>query len=128
VLRDRTGGRDETGFGFRRGDRSRAGGGAAEVALVGVTETPAGGLDVSTGALAGRVNPVVRQSVQAGQAGSGRQEHQQQEERFGLDQSHGHWISIAGKTQSLRGSAATEAIQRAPFPICGIASALRASQ
>ena len=59
---------------------------------------PAGSMWVRDRSLLGVV-PVVRQGVQARQAGSGRQEHQQQEESLGLDQSRGHRISIAGKRE-----------------------------
>ena len=90
VLPDRSAGRNETRFGFSRGDRSGAGGGAAEAAPVGVTETPAGRLDVGAGPLAALVDPVVGESVQARQTGSGCQKYQQQEESLGLDQSSEH--------------------------------------
>jgi hypothetical protein len=122
VLRDRSAGREETRFGFSRGDRSGPGGGASEAAPVGMTETPAGRLDVGAGPLAAGVLSVVGQSIQAWQTGSGRQEYGQQEESLGLDQSRGHKISIAGKTrtgthrQSLRAAELHRAvIAREPF-------------
>lgn len=98
VLRDRTAGRSQSGLGFSCRDRSRAGGGTAEAARVGMAEAATGRLDVSAGPLATRVGSVVRQGVQARQAGSCRQEHQEQEESLGLDQSRDHGISIAAKT------------------------------
>jgi hypothetical protein len=109
VLRDRSAGRDETRFGFSRGDRSGAGGGAAQAAPVGVTETPAGRLDVGAGPLVALVDPVVDQGVQAWQTGSRRQEHCQQEESLGSDQSRGHRISIAAKASAGLGRATTTA-------------------
>ena len=98
VLRDRIAGREKTGFGFRPGNRARAGGGTAQAACVGVIEAPTGRLDVSAGPLAALVSSVVCDGVQARQAGAGRQENQQQEESLGLDQSRSHRIIIAPKT------------------------------
>ncbi len=80
---------DEPGFGFRRRDCSRSGGGAAQGALIGVAEASTGRLDVGAGPLARSVL-VERQCVQARQAGSGRQKNQQEEGRLSLGQSREH--------------------------------------
>ena len=65
VLHDRIAGREKTGFGFRCGNRARAGGGTAQAAPVGMTEASARRLDVSAGPLAARRVPVERQGVHA---------------------------------------------------------------
>ena len=48
-----------------------------------MAEAPAGGLDVGLGPLERGSAVVVRQGIQAGQAGAGGQEDRQQEERLG---------------------------------------------
>ena len=89
-LRDRTAGGEKTGFGFSGGNRARAGGGAAQAASISVAEASTRRLDVGPGPLAALVDAVVCQGVQTRQAGSGRQEHQQQEESPRLNRSNAH--------------------------------------
>jgi hypothetical protein len=67
------------------GARIGAGSAASEGAVAGVAGASTGRLDVRLRAgLFGRV-PVMREGIQAGQAGPGRQEYQQQEESLGLN-------------------------------------------
>jgi hypothetical protein len=54
--------------------------------VIRVAEAPAGSLDVGLGAVDFRPIVVVYQSVQAGQAGAGRQEDGQQQECLGPDE------------------------------------------
>jgi hypothetical protein len=68
------------------GPRSYAGTGAAgrtaESAVLGVVEASAGGLDVRLGPAGVGALVVIYQGIQAGQAGAGRQEDCQQEDRL----------------------------------------------
>ena len=66
-----------------RGHRAGPGGAAAQATVIGMTETPAGRLDVGLRSIELRVAMVRGQGIQAGQAGAGRQEDCQQEERLG---------------------------------------------
>ncbi len=79
-----TGGLLEAGDSAQRGYRAGPGGSAAQAAVIRVAETPTCRLDVGLGPVGRRVEVVVYQRIQAGQAGAGRQEDRQQEERLDL--------------------------------------------
>jgi hypothetical protein len=63
----------------QRTHRAGAGSSAAQATVIRMAEAPAGGLDVRLGSLDIGSAVVVRQGIQAGQAGAGRQEDGQQE-------------------------------------------------
>ncbi len=79
------------------GARTRAGSAAAEGAVAGVAGASTGRLDMRLRASFFGGVSVMREGIQAGQAGPGRQENQQQEESFGLELRE-HGISIVRKT------------------------------
>jgi hypothetical protein len=72
------------------GARTRAGSAAAEGAVAGVAGASTGRLDVRLRAGFFGRTPMMREGIQAGQAGSGRQEYQQQKKSPGLDRSNAH--------------------------------------
>ena len=72
----------EAGDTAQRGHRAGAGSGAAQATVIRMAETSAGGLDVGLGPVELRGTVVVHHGIQAGQAGAGRQEDCQQEERL----------------------------------------------